>query len=49
MREVRLRFVTEVLHPSTGLTLVYPRMSEEWAETMRKIGYIVTNTEEEYE
>ena len=49
MREVQLRFITEVLCPNSGGTLVYPRMSDEWAEAMREAGYIVTNTEEEYE
>lgn len=47
MREVRLKFVTEVLDPRTGNTLTYPRMSDCWARDMEANGYIVTNTEHE--
>lgn len=47
MREVKLKFVTEVLDPQTGSTLTYPRMSDGWARDMEANGYIVTNTEHE--
>lgn len=47
MREVELKFVTEVMDPYTGETWVHPRRSGPWAETLMEFGYIVTDTEHE--
>lgn len=49
MRKVVLYYTTEVLCPVSGITTTYHRMSDYWCQLMRDIGYIVTNTEEEYE
>ena len=49
MRNIELGYITEVLCPVSGITTTYPRMCDCWCQLMRGIGYIVTNTEEEYE
>ena len=49
MRKIELNYITEVLCPVSGITLTYLRMSDDWCQHMRDTGYIVTNTEEEYE
>lgn len=47
MREVELKFVTEVLCPFTGHTWVHPRRCDKWTKELECFGYIVTHTEHE--
>lgn len=47
LRSIELEFVTQVLCPTSGITLTYPRMSDGWTKDMESNGYIVTHTEQE--
>lgn len=40
-------FLTEVLDPITGNTVVLLRKADKWCRTVEEEGYIVTNTEQE--
>lgn len=47
MRDVKLRFVTEVTNPQTGDTWCLSRQTDEWCRLAEEAGSIVINTEYE--